>query len=636
MRWAVWTLLAAALVGTTASAAPLSAYGRLPAIEQVEISPDGKSLAMISTTAEQRRIIIRATDSLRTISIINAGDQKVRDLQWAGSNYLLITVTDPTLPPGVTGPRAERAVTTYYDVAKNKQQTLIKPVQERAMNVSVGPPMYREVSGKPMVLIGGIQFVRGVGRVSLFSVNLATGDTVISDQGEEATRSYIAGPDGRPLARFSIDRNTGKSELELRRNLTWVSATAGRPDAANPQLLGPGRDPRSVLVGVGEDGRRVLREVSAEGVWSEPLRLPNPIGYVRDPATQALVGVISQAGEDTRYTFFAPADQAAWETILNSYPGEKVALASWSADRSKGVVKVESAAEGVAFALVNLADKKAVWLGGVYPEVAPKDIAQVHKVAYDAADGLKINGYLTLPNGKEAKNLPLVVLAHGGPAARHDAGFDWWAQALASRGYAVLQANFRGSEGYGPQFFQAGFGEWGKKMQTDLSDGVRHLAKEGVVDPRRVCIAGASYGGYAALAGATIDRGVYRFAASVAGPSDLARMISTAQRNQGEQALRYWSRFMGVDSARDPDLSAISPAALAAQADIPILLIHGREDSVVPYEQTRVMSEALRRADKPFELVTLDGEDHYLSRGDTRLKMLESMVAFLERNNPSS
>ena len=201
----------------------------------------------------------------------------------------------------------------------------------------------------------------------------------------------------------------------------------------------------------------------------------------------------------------------------------------------------------------------------------------------------------------------------------------------------MLQPNFRGSEGFGWDFVKAGFGEWGKKMQTDLSDGVRHLAKQGIIDPKRVCVVGASYGGYAALAGATLDKGVYRCAVAVAGVADLKKFLQTNIRlNNGEvgASQRYWLRFMGADGAKDPDLTAISPAQQAAKVDIPILLIHGKDDTVVRYDQSQAMADALKKAGKPFQFVTLDGEDHWLSRGATRQKMLNETVAFVEKNNP--
>jgi dipeptidyl aminopeptidase/acylaminoacyl peptidase len=184
------------------------------------------------------------------------------------------------------------------------------------------------------------------------------------------------------------------------------------------------------------------------------------------------------------------------------------------------VVRVDGQRFGYQYQLVNFDTHKAVPIGDVYAGLT--EPLEVRRINYAAADGMQIPAYLTLPRGREPKNLPLIVLPHGGPAARDTADFDWWSQALADQGYAVLRPNYRGSV-LGERFLAAGFGEWGRKMQTDLSDGVRFLAKEGIADPSRVCIVGASCGGYAALAGVTLDPGVYRCAVSEPG-----RPISSA------------------------------------------------------------------------------------------------------------
>ncbi len=338
-------------------------------------------------------------------------------------------------------------------------------------------------------------------------------------------------------------------------------------------------------------------------------------------------------GDGERYTFFAANDQKIWNALRAAYPGAGVALESISDDHKKWVLRVDSPTDGPAYALVDLGTKKGSWIGDVYSGVKPGDVSPVKPIAFIAKDGLALTGYLTLPRGQSDRGLPLVVLPHGGPATRDVAGFDWWAQALASRGYAVLQVNYRGSAGLGWAFQSAGFGQWGRKMQTDLSDGVRYLAKTGTVDSSRVCIVGGSYGGYAALAGATLDPGVYRCAVSVAGVSDPARLVewdATREGHQGVLSQRYWVRYMGAASSMDE----ISPARHAASATVPILLIHGKDDTVVPYAQSEEMAAALRAAGKPVEFVTLKGEDHWLSEGATRLQMLQSTVAFLEKNNP--
>jgi dipeptidyl aminopeptidase/acylaminoacyl peptidase len=313
-----------------------------------------------------------------------------------------------------------------------------------------------------------------------------------------------------------------------------------------------------------------------------------------------------------------------------------VKLVSWSEDRSKVVVLVFGPRYGAGYFFVDMKTHKADPIDNLYLGI--DDISPESWIDYKAADGRQIHAYLTLPLGRDRKNLPLVVLPHGGPNERDEPGFDWLSQAIASRGYAVLQPQFRGSDGFGKVLMWAGFGEFGKKMQTDLSDGVRALAAKGLVDPKRVCIIGTSgYGGYAALAGATLDTGVYRCAVSDSGMSDLRATLLYVRQPHGSldnRDERFLDRYLAVTNPDDPKLDAISPIKHVDKVSIPILLIHGRDDTVVPFSQSENMADALRSAGKNVELVTLDGEDHWLSRSATRTQMLQATVKFLEANNP--
>jgi dipeptidyl aminopeptidase/acylaminoacyl peptidase len=213
-------------------------------------------------------------------------------------------------------------------------------------------------------------------------------------------------------------------------------------------------------------------------------------------------------------------------------------------------------------------------------------------------------------------------------------GFDWLAHFLASRGYAVLQPNYRGSGGYGRDWEEAGYGGWGVGvMQHDLTDGVAAVVAAGIADPERVCIVGASYGGYAALAGAAFTPELYRCAASFGGVSDLRDMLVVQRgRRDGRSAVvTYWEESVGFEDtglARDR-LAAMSPLQHAERVQAAVLLIHGRDDSVVPIGQSRAMERALRAAGKSVQLVELEGEDHWLSVAATRLELLKAVDGFL-------
>jgi dipeptidyl aminopeptidase/acylaminoacyl peptidase len=352
-----------------------------------------------------------------------------------------------------------------------------------------------------------------------------------------------------------------------------------------------------------------------------------------DPISHRMIGGIT-VDDQSKYVFFDPELRSRWHAVVDAFPDERVKLVSSSADMMQFVVRVDGPVNGYRYSLINMHTDRAMQVGYVYDGL--EDSLETQRITYEAADGLKIPAYLTLPAGKSRSRLPLVVLPHGGPAARNTAEFDWWAQAIAAEGYAVLKPNYRGST-VSQSFTAAGYGQWGRKMQTDLSDGVRYLAKQGIIDPARVCIVGASYGGYAALAGVTLDPGIYRCAVSVAGLSDLKRMLqweALRERYGDHIASRYWDRYMAVTGPNDPALDAISPIKHIGRVNVPVLLIHGRDDAVVPYEQSEAMFKALTQASKKVELVTLKKEDHWLSRAETRLLMLQKSIAFLKVNNP--
>lgn len=628
-------LALAALGAASAAAAPLEAYGKLPTIESANVSPSGHAVALIVTNGEERMIVIQDLATKALTYRAATGKAKVRYVRWAGDEHLIIVTTITASPMDVISTQREWAMGFRLDLKRKKVTPLLNDA-DRAMNTIHGLPVVRVQGGEPVVFLQGIQFVNNEGRLALFRVDLGSGRSKLVEVGAPDTRDWVVGPDGEPAAQELYNLKSGRWAIKLNTKAGWREAVSTTALNDPPSMMGLSRDGRAVLYTARDEEQRLVWQEARldEAATGSPIPVTDAHGALYDSQDGRLIGQYALVGDIGRYTFFDPTDEKIWKAVVAAFPGSWVDLESWSADHRKIVVRVDSPVDGPAYALVDIDARQATWLGAEYQDVGADGVSPQKPIRYKAGDGLQLSGYLTVPRGREAKGLPLIVFPHGGPAARDGPGFDWWAQAMASRGYAVLQVNFRGSEGLGDDLLEAGYGQWGRKMQTDLSDGVRHLAAEGVIDPKRVCIVGASYGGYAALAGATLDPGVYRCAASFGGLSDLGRFVSWSKNKRGQGAFRYWTRFMGAEEDRSAVLAEISPVEHAHKVAIPVLLIHGRDDSVVPLEQSRIMADALKKAGKPYELVVQKGEDHWLSRGETRLEMLQATMAFVERHNP--
>ncbi|MBC6982930.1 S9 family peptidase [Caulobacter sp. 17J80-11] len=634
-----FTLAAPAL----AAPPPIEAYGALPALEQVEISPDGQKIAFIATVGGTRALGVRSLAG-QDLGGVRLGDQKVRDIRWGDDGHVLITTSMTTNVAFAAGgyyfDKGEHYTAQSYDIAKRSFVTLLDHGASTTSNITrikgnvtnsnmvLGAPEIRMVDGQPTVLVGGYdKEYNGV----WFKIDLKTG------QGRLFNENFgVLDEAGQVVAKEEYYEDEGRWRLMAREGTNWKELYVDEDARIDtPSLLGAGRKPGTVLMAVPEKTANVIYEVTLATGARTKLSfgdLGEGVPF-HDGRTGRLLGFTFTGETDTEVVFLDDALAKSWASIRAGFKNSRVSIQSWTPDFKKWVIETEGPNDAGSVLLVDLVAGKASKLGGAYPAVPGDAVNEVRLVHYKAADGLDIPAYLTLPRGREAKNLALIVLPHGGPATRDYPGFDWWAQALASRGYAVLQPQYRGSDGFGPEFLAAGYGEYGRKMQTDLSDGVRWLAKDGVIDPKRVCIAGASYGGSAALGGATLDTGVYRCASAVAGVADIDWKMADLKEKEGQgdtQSNRFWTRYMGPRES----WASISPIKHVDRVTIPVQLIHGKDDVVVPIQHSYRFRDAMKAAGKTVEFTELGGEDHWLSRGETRVAMLQAQIAFLEKHNP--
>jgi dipeptidyl aminopeptidase/acylaminoacyl peptidase len=632
-RVALAAVIACPHSGAAAETIPVEAFGRLPSLEDVVISPDGTKIAFVRTRSDRRSLVVAPLGSHEALGGVGVGDTKLRQVEWVDDDNLLATVSTTSPPPfGFIGPTREWYQLLNFNVTKLKVTPLSFELSDKqTFNVVTGESAVREVSGRPTLFVPGYCVIEGT-VPCLFSFTYPERRIRLIDQASEPGTDWLMDESGHIAARFVYRDDKKLWEIKTHNDNHWTLAASGSAAIDMPDLLGFSADGSALIVRFVENGDGVWKPLTLkDNTWGQPLEKGAAFSHViEDRKSGRIIGGVREVGSN-QYVFFDNELQAHWDAIMRTFPDERVRLVSHSDDFSRMVLTIFGQKHGYVYVLYDWYAHHATILGDVYEQV--KAPAEVRAIAYPAADGLSIPGFLTLPRGAAEKDLPLIVLPHGGPAAADTLDFDWWAQALAAQGYAVLQPNFRGST-LDSNFMEAGFGEWGRKMQTDLSDGVRYLAREGLIDPKRVCIVGASYGGYAALAGVTVQSGIYRCAVSVAGISDLKRFRNWIGDNSLGVGQRYWDRFIGTSDKKDPALTAISPIEHVNSVSVPVLLIHGRDDTVVPYEQSDVMLSALKGAGKSVDMVTMKHEDHWLSRSDTRLQMLQASVAFLKVNNP--
>ena len=629
---------------------PIEAFGRLPSASNVELSPSGHRVAFVSRTAAGRKLIVAEDDKPIYANEIADGvpgdnksgrDGKIRQVEWVDDDHLLVTVekTEHTTPFYLR----DKYETSHVLAINLKTKTAFWIFQGQGFILQSVLQSYgfSTAGGRAYGFFAG-QAVDEQNRpghgINLYRVDLDNGQTEIQARGVEGElqRTWQIGGDGSVLA--SADYNALSQDIDLYEGRGGGSLARYKGAFGDARLLGQGHTPGTLVYAIPiEVGVSDYYEVAlAKGAAPTRLFAGQRVAYpLFDVRTRLLSGVAT-GGDYPDRTYFDPVRQARWSAAKKAFPGRNVQLVSNDADFDRLIVQTEGDGDAGTYWLVDSAAGTADLYANIHPDIPPEAAGLRRIVSWKAADGLEIHGVLTLPPGRDPKTLPVIVMPHGEPDEHDDLSFDWLAAAFASRGYAVLQPNFRGSSGYADAFVRAGYGEWGRKMQTDISDGLADLAAKGVVDPKRACAVGWGFGGYAALAGATLQHGLYRCVVSIAGVSDLSEMRMHVSGRRDGRAIntRFWRMILASRPVGDGNLRAISPAELAGGADAPVLLIHGTDDTVVPIQQSEIMERALKNAGKPVELVRIEGEDHQISHEPTRVQMLKAAVTFVEKYDP--
>lgn len=630
---------------SAAGAAPtVEAFGTLPVETDVVLSPDGHWLAWLDHKELRPRVVMFDVPGRKVQRILAVPERsKLRQLTWSDNQTLLIVVSQALESQVAARQSRENVLIIAQDVSGGDGRMLptLTARAQGALAVTPMPAMLiRARTPKPKTVIMSSSAACGN---CLIEVDTTTGRYATLKGGGMHTTGWVVDHDGRPIAREDWDWIKGAYRVYALSSGNDVREILRKDETHPPTVAGVLPD-NSALVLLAANGLR------HQAAWALPLDGSPPKVLVEDPDaditatytdtyTGAIIGVYL-SGSKTRMQWLEPAAQHRFEMLQRAFPAREVEVYGWTEDGTKTLARVESPSSPPVYYLVDFSAHRADIAAEEYPALNGVPLGALREISYKARDGTPIPAYLTLPPGNAAGPKPLVVLPHGGPQARDYPRFDWLVQFIASRGYAVLQPQFRGSTGFGEAFEQAGYRQWGGLMQEDVTDGVQAMIDQGIADPHRIGIVGASYGGYVALAGAAFTPTLYKCAASISGVSDIPALMRAQLPEDamtGGRVIHWvsasqsqWKERIGAPT--DKSLWSRSPINSVASITIPILIIYGTGDAVVPNEQSERMAHALSAAGKSVTVATLSGEDHWLSRTETRVQVLKELDGFLRNN----
>lgn len=625
------------LLGGTVLAAPsLEDYAALPAVQMMSVSPDGKLVAFRLRKTDNDGVLVYALEENRIVTGVNVSAIRPTHLYFLNQSYLILVATADDF---MRGYRGHHRISTAFamNVGSSTVDQLLTPGRGIIHGqLGLGNVIGASADGKRVYMPAFTPRKDRKPDYSLMEVDLdAVRKLRVLKKGSENTVDYFVDESGKVLVeeRFSHNANHHRiisylsgQPVEIYQARTEIPLISAVALSADRKFL--------VFAAESEEHDRLGYYAMSltDGSFSSRVfeRSDADVESILMDVNRIAYGVV-YSGLKPSYEFFDERLTRNMAEIQAHFPTDAVWVVDASPDLNHLVIQVEGTGSSGDYYLFSEGNLR--FLTSSRPEIPSEHVNPVILFEYGARDGATIPALVTVPkaHGEGSRDLPAVMLPHGGPEAHDWVGFDWLAQALASQGYVVIQPQFRGSSGFGVQHLLAGRGEWGRKSQEDITDALRHLIAEGLVDADRVCIAGVSYGGFAALAGGAFTPELYKCIVSVNGVSDVRKILAQEKRDHGRShaAVAYWNEVIARGDTGKATLETISPANFAAEFRAPVLLVHGDKDNVVDFEQSRHMEKQLKRADKPVKLLKLKNEDHHLSNPKTRVECLKAVVEFV-------
>lgn len=632
---------------------PLEVFGKLPNITSPVLSPDGKYIAALMAIDGVYHVAVADFDKrqLQLVLKFNKEDRKhLNWINWANNNRLIVSYTWLTASSDV-GTRTGNDVNYTRLLALDRDGKNIKYLEYdifKAMKGSKVGRKSRELNSvnqdhiidflpkdKDHILVQldgsvdwGVQYV--------YKLNVYTAEYTQVQKNFQNIYDWITDWDGQLKLGVARDENSPfLKEYHYRESAAssdWekiIEYTLFK-DAITWFLSFDSTGEKLYLASHQNSDRASLHlfdpktKKMSEPIFNHPKVDIEGVFY--DFAKKRVTGV--KYTDDLPSIHYFNEEDAQFQRAIDKFlPDLSNRIISQSLDGNRKIIASVSDRQPLKYYLHDQAKNSLRSWYFAYPEIKPRQMAERRAITFKARDGMELYGYLTIPEATKEKLPPLVVFPHGGPQARDTAAFDPFAQALASRGYAVLQVNFRGSTGYGTRYEVAGYREWGWKMQDDLTDGLRWVAEKKLADSTRACIMGMSYGGYAALMGVIKDPDQYQCAISFAGVTDLPRIV-TQWRFQGSSIEET------IGKSNSDRIHEASPYHLVEKIKVPLLLIHGERDGVVNSEDLEAMVKKLKKLGKQYKLVLFEDGDHHLSIEEDRIRFINEVDAFLQTYLP--
>lgn len=608
-------------------------YSKLPTLSLFTISPSGKYLSYRQVNDNSDYIIVNDLEKNKMISIVNVKGVDPDDSYFIDDERLILVVSENMRLHGYSGRHEVSAAFSYNIESKKLHQILTAGKGIYSGQTRLGNVVGVSTDKKYAYMTAW----KKKSDFSLLKVDLTKKKRPKRyKRGTAHTNDFFVDSDGKVLARESFNNSSNKHKLEAMHDGQWITIYEKKTDIPEVSFNGVTPDSLSLVMSKHNDefGRWAYHTISLkDGAVSAPIfsKENKDVESVIVDINRVVYGV-RYSGFKPSYEFFDNKLNRRIRGINAAFPDNAITIIDYTPDWSTIIFSLQGTDSSGEYYRYN--GGNVTLLARARPHIARDKVNLVQITHYKARDGLNIPTLLTLPKGIKANNLPAIMLPHGGPESYDRLRFDWLSQYFTNQGYAVIQPQFRGSKGFGSPHKHAGRGEWGRKMQNDLTDGVDAFAKQGIIDPKRVCIVGASYGGYAALAGAAFTPDIYQCAVSINGVSDIELMMNNDRRKYGRDhwVISYWDKVIKNKKLDDDHLENISPINSVDKISIPVLLIHGERDLVVSVRQSEKMLDEMEDANKNVEFVELDKGNHYLSDAKNRAIALDAISKFVKKH----